>query len=928
VRLKKVAVHPSIDEEEYKSYITTVQSDSLRDPLYTLAFETPYIKNEGKLEFLYQLWVYFMEQGLRREAVATESLIYELVFNRHQGHMLLNTSSPYMPYSNTNSYYLESTREIISRLTFETIDFIEAQFKNILLNENVQGVINGLHLPALHGYVGKWLDHFGDLLEKELSIIDRILIDSDLYNLVLLLYFENLPFDQQMQELDVFYGIDYVITRLTESPDLLSLDHSPGDLSFWQRGGLLPDLVPFLQNRLTSAESLDEEQQYIIVRYCCKGLLDDGKPAAASEFLHERYPELKLDITNRVHLDLVYLIGEIACETGNQKDFDLVIRVLESWKQEAADIHDKNKFAIQQSMLFRKNRDYINEYNVITSLNIDQEQFFKDPDTNPVEVKFNIFPSWELLSEDDDPKRISFYMWENQTPYYLDREPFIPISHETYYMYYFIRAKAFETIPFNYLIPIDHENDAHHFMQLSLNAQSEASFQRAARFAEIGANHLQFVTDIELRRLFHEAAAFPAFYLGNIDDAKKRLNLALAEKPLDSYYLEYLVLIETGRGDIKAAAEYLRKIYHLDTVIKDPKDFQNLKNLYQALRMRVTEKKSFDDLLNEILGQKVFDDLSKNDQAKIYQDVGFGLADIGYLDEALDYFLKALDIVDDNTLKASILNNIGTVYSDMRNTDDAIDFFQKAIDLNPDNFRHHLNMAEMYGFKLDYPRAKSIIEAILPKFKGEDPRVTAFLLAFIFKMELLNGGILNLNVIENADAKAHFMLARQLMININSLEYLKQNTGYIFIALTNGFDCAFHSIFSSRIKEILKKIYPRFPKEQIPTNEWYHLNPGFRSLLQDEHISIGAIARTFRDFQMNSKLGRAMQDVKTDLMSLLEMPDMKVIENAATILEKLRNPSGHGEIYDYAKYIDNVRSTMIAINEFLAVVGKIVGIQD
>jgi tetratricopeptide (TPR) repeat protein len=94
-------------------------------------------------------------------------------------------------------------------------------------------------------------------------------------------------------------------------------------------------------------------------------------------------------------------------------------------------------------------------------------------------------------------------------------------------------------------------------------------------------------------------------------------------------------------------------------------------------------------------------------------DLGLVLLDLGFLDDALSYFDKALNLAKDlrdTKWQANILNNIGTIYQTKGELDKALSYFEEALSLTSDKenaqkvaFSH--NIAVIYIKKGEYQKA-------------------------------------------------------------------------------------------------------------------------------------------------------------------------------------------------------------------------------
>lgn len=303
----------------------------------------------------------------------------------------------------------------------------------------------------------------------------------------------------------------------------------------------------------------------------------------------------------------------------------------------------------------------------------------------------------------------------------------------------------------------------------------------------------------------------------------------------------------------------------------------------------------------------------------IYCDVGLSLADLGYFDEAIEYFNQALDITQNDEFKASLLNNIGTVFSDKIKLNNAIEKFELALEINPNNPIFWNNLAKMYQFKLNNIKAKEIFIEAEKHFKDIDKKTADIMHAHSLIMDLHIMGIINLNIVHEKDALAHFKLAEQLVRNVNNLDTLTENTGIIFIELTNGFDCCFHSTFSKSFLDVLADIYPI--NSNIPDKDWKKLPLSLRELWKGNHMSMGNISFLI-DELLNPNSDKLILDLKKALPSVITENDLIIIQEFTSLARPTRNPGGHGGILDKTIFINNISKIIKSINKTLIVFEK------
>jgi Tfp pilus assembly protein PilF len=102
---------------------------------------------------------------------------------------------------------------------------------------------------------------------------------------------------------------------------------------------------------------------------------------------------------------------------------------------------------------------------------------------------------------------------------------------------------------------------------------------------------------------------------------------------------------------------------------------------------------------------------NKEDLMHIYNKIGQILLDMGYLDDAILYFMKSLisaKELNNIDMQASILNNIANVYYSKGELDKALSYYEESLNLQTnekDKAVTYNNIANIYSGKGDYQKA-------------------------------------------------------------------------------------------------------------------------------------------------------------------------------------------------------------------------------
>jgi tetratricopeptide (TPR) repeat protein len=101
----------------------------------------------------------------------------------------------------------------------------------------------------------------------------------------------------------------------------------------------------------------------------------------------------------------------------------------------------------------------------------------------------------------------------------------------------------------------------------------------------------------------------------------------------------------------------------------------------------------------------------KEDLMYIYNQIGLTYWRMGYLDEALVYYIVSLSLaigLGNESMQAAVLNNIAGIYKDKGELDKALGFYEESLRLQTDGKEKaaiYHNIAGVYGQKGDYQKA-------------------------------------------------------------------------------------------------------------------------------------------------------------------------------------------------------------------------------
>ncbi|MCP6718680.1 MAG: hypothetical protein KJI71_00425 [Patescibacteria group bacterium] len=909
---------------------------------YPKIFTSALLPTKTKKSWFHQKWKAYMEAGKKPEAYAAESILMEFITEYHQGYYLFWTTNPYGENRNAYHYLLNAIREVVENINPFFLDYIDAQRNNILLFESMQDIIDNLNFQLLLKDINEYIEHFQDIVKSEADLLNKVKLRRSFFVIAGILYFNSLKTKIKLNYLNRFYGIDFVIEYFLKNPDFYDYNQFIGDLPIWYKFGFLPDFQPILEINLEKFENEVKVNSakgninvlLILTKYLCKSLIEQKKYNKALQILFDKFPFLNdckeafknskevlinlIDPKSCVQIEILFLLAKMGAKSNKNAIVKFVIKIYYLMRNREDNTNNKIKFEILRSILYRLVNDFNNERKIINSLNVNFKELLKNKETNPFEVVFSLFPPNLLTSEGFHYAKNKPFIHDFESIEIFEREPLIPLSFETYFIYADYRKIILQNNANNILVFNENFRELNKLLNRCLEAQSMASFNQAVRLrSDIEESSYQEY-EKERLKIIYETLAFPFLYFKEYGSAIYYLNLALKFKPADAYYNKYLTILHLFQEDYEKASKNLFKIYQISDHFTYMSVNANMKSLFQYLIIWF-KKDKFNKLILKMISEPEYIKSFVKKLDIIYCDVGVSLADLGYFDDAIEYFNKALDITQNDDFKASLLNNIGTVYSDTIKLNNAIEKFELALEINPNNPIFWNNLAKMYQFKLNNIKAKEIFLEAEKHFKDIDKKTADIMYAHSLIMDMHIMGIINLNIVHEKDALSHFKLAGQLVRNVNNLNNLTENTGIIFIELTNGFDCCFHSTFSKSFLDVLINVYPS--KSKIPDEDWKKLPLGLRELWKGNHMSMGHISFLI-DELLDPNSNKLILDLINALPGSITENDLRTIQTFTLLTRPTRNPGSHGGILDKTIFINNISKIIESINKTLIVFEK------
>ncbi len=902
--------------EDFKFEERRLFMNVINERQYFKVFTSVFLKENEKILWFYLLWGEFMENGKISEAIATEAMLLELIGGYFQCYFLFWKESPYETPRNAHYYLLNGIREIVKMINPFFLDYIESQRANIQLTEEIQDIIDSLNFNKLIKQLDEISNHLKDIYDCEIDKFNNKQLYKSILTICALTYFNNLPLEQKVLQLNKIQGVSKFIELVRLYPTVYPDRMFSIDLPTWYRNGLLPSFKSLIEEKIKSLDHIrsisylkkneEELTHFILAKYLYKILILEKKYSLAFKLLSERFEFIEnlvntkfknYDMCNgedHFQVEMLFLLGQIAAVSKKEAVLNHIIKIFNKMGLSETNPLTTYKFLALKSILYRITGDYKKESFLFQSIRVEITKLLKEKKLNPIEIMEYLLPAQLLFSENFNPKVIKQQSIIQQSILTFERESLIPYNIEPYIIYLDLRKELLRKAPNIGALEIrDKSFELLNLNYMSLQSQSLGSFREALFYVPDIITLINIYEKTDEKRILMETIAFPYLYLGDYKNSKAYLEKALEFNPTDAYYNEYLILVNLALEDFSEAYKHLFKQYQMDKFRRTTTTATYIESSYRLLLFWFQESK-FDDVINSLL-----DNLPEFDKLllyidKIYCDIGTTFANLGFFEKALYYYLKSYKITTDSELKASLLNNIGTLHSDQNNIGKAIETFENALGLNQDNKMFWFNLAKMYELKHNYIKAKDIYENASKHFESKDKEIAEYMKLQSSLAELDSKGILSLNLVKDEDALEHFKIARELFLNRNTIKFLSDNTGSIIHHLTNGFDCLFHSNISLLLNKILRKTYPN--NNRLPPNIWKALPRGVREIWRGKHMSLGNILYLINDM-LAVNPNNLVKTFRDEIYQVLSSEDLKIIKKMAEICSDIRNPASQWRNY-------------------------------
>lgn len=401
-------------------------------------------------------------------------------------------------------------------------------------------------------------------------------------------------------------------------------------------------------------------------------------------------------------------------------------------------------------------------------------------------------------------------------------------------------------------------------------------------------------------------------YYGDLQKAKY-----LCEKLIENAYIPFQIsmarvnigLIEIKENNFEKGVEQLEmacdifdqfkngKVEFLKTIINASTIFWSKENIHRVIDCLEPKIDSKNVIFNLI--------------------AGCAYLEIGFFEDAVDYFERGLLREVDTETQSLLLYNKGLAFSAMGEAENAIQMYKNSLDYLNSVYAWE-SMAQEYRNKLDILNAKKCIEEAIKLVSGEKKeRLNGIKL----ELDALSSKQLNLNSIKDGDIKKTLFSTEKLMISdFKKMEDIDERDfstalHYYGKALENMLDIQ----ISSKIREIVyekfgdcvTRDYSHFEREQFP----FYLK---EMLDKSKKKSIGLGGwRTILHYINEKSNNPVYQKFKDELTKQYSVEELEKIKFACGMIGDYRNSSAHKDVKSYNDVIKVREKIVLHLNNVI-----------
>ncbi|MHA1312255.1 MAG: hypothetical protein ACTSQO_15170 [Candidatus Helarchaeota archaeon] len=527
------------NKEDYDLFEEIRKFKTYKMNYYSSIFNTPFIKNKKKNVFFYEIWKSFINKGLIKEAIATESLLTELILRINTFHMIFEMKSPYYNPQTTEIHFLKATMEIIDNIDFYQYDYLDSQRENLTIPEGVQKFIEIFNYENLNKLIEEIIKHLKDLCaSSDYTFIEEFQIKSELFIIIGIIYFNTLKKLEKFEMLNTSFGVNYIIEILEKQPNILSLNSLIISLPDLYRTGILPLFKNYLEKLIFLMQkcNFDDINFLILIKYLCYAYIHSdikNKKEYIFELIKSNFPivnrweesfkknlAFSINLEIRTNYELLFLLGNISVFFQDNDEFNIIKKIFERLIEKSIDKYEKSKFMVLLSILYRKKMDFLAEKDILNKVLVNKEMMKREKKFNSYEIFSTFIPIKDMISEKDNYSLQTKWVEDLITAEFLDIMPLIPTIHDSYIIYADFRRNILNGKNIVDLQKFDDLFLTRKFGLLSRIAQCISEYDLATYYANKSDEYSMWRNDFE-NKILMETHAFPNFYLKDFESLIK-----------------------------------------------------------------------------------------------------------------------------------------------------------------------------------------------------------------------------------------------------------------------------------------------------------------------------------------------------------------------------------------------------------------------
>ena len=291
---------------------------------------------------------------------------------------------------------------------------------------------------------------------------------------------------------------------------------------------------------------------------------------------------------------------------------------------------------------------------------------------------------------------------------------------------------------------------------------------------------------------------------------------------------------------------------------------------------------------------------------------GCAYLEIGFFEDAIDYFDRGLLTEVDNETQSLLLYNKGLALSALGEGEYAIKMYKDSLDCLNREYAWE-SMAQEYRNKLNLLKAKECIEEAMKLVSGNKKER---LIEIMKELDALSRKQLNLNSIKDGNVKKPLFSAEKLIISdFKKMEHIDERD---FSTALQFYGKALENMLDIQVSGKIRETIYRNPKFGVCVTEKYnhfhgkYFPPYLKSMLNNNYKnSIGSMGwKKIIEYINDNSRNPVYQKFKDELKHQYSVEELEKIKYACGMIGEYRNSSAHKDIKTYDEVI-NIREKIV-----------------